>query len=118
MMRDITLIPYKAIANDYVLAYRYIYRKNDRITFELTKEENRRLIRLCHEFKEIENEKPGFDQEKWVRDNIDYEGVTDKTRAVFEFMMAEWHPTNITINTESPNEGFIYVLVRYEKSIQ
>jgi len=118
MMSGITLIPYEVIANDHVRAYRHIYRRHDQITFELTKAENKRLIRLCHQFKEIEKEQPDFDQDRWVRDNIDYEGVTAKTRVVFDFMMAEWHPTKITINTESPNEGFIYILVRYEKSIQ
>lgn len=111
-MIDPSLISYEEVTMN-VVRYMKIYRKYGHIMFELKEDENKALIKLANQFKGIEEEKKGFDKTKWIEENIDLKDVPRKALDVFMFLVAKWHPSAITTNMPSPNEGFIYVVVRY-----
>ena len=97
--------------------YISIFRKHGHITFEVNDSENKELIKLAKDFKEIEKQPEDFDREKWIKDNMDL-NVSPNAFAVFAFLITCWNPTTIISNTESPNSGLIYVCVLNENATQ
>ena len=97
---DIEIAPSKYLA---------IFRELGQITFELSIEENQKLVQAAHQFKEIEKQPSSFDRNKWVKENIDPtpEGTV---LAVFSFMIVVWGPTTIIENTSSREDGYRNVL--------
>lgn len=113
-MEDFSLIKRETIdvkPSEYIS----IFRKFGHITFEVNDDENTELIRLANDFKEIEKQPVGFDKEKWINDNMDFD-VSPNAFAVFSFLITCWNPTTIISNAESPNTGLIYVCVKNENA--
>lgn len=97
--------------------YISIFRKFGHITFEVNNSENKELIKLANDFKEIEKQPEDFDRKKWIKENMDF-NVSLNAFAVFSFLITCWNPTTIISNTESPNPGLIYVHVLNENATQ
>jgi len=115
-MSDRSLINYDDVKVDLV-KYTNIFRQFGQITFELNHAENKELILLVQQFKEIENENAGFDKGKWVSENIN-PLPSGKAFAVFSFLVIQWNPRTIITNGGSPKDGYIYVCVMNDSSAQ
>ncbi|MFY0678501.1 MAG: hypothetical protein JXR18_14585 [Neptuniibacter sp.] len=90
-----------------LVEYMKIFRLFGQISFELTKEENRELLIIVRDFKEIEKQEPGFDMKAWIEANMDF-SVSDKAFAVFSFVITQWNPSTIFNNSEHSSSDFIY----------
>jgi hypothetical protein len=91
--------------------YTALYREYGHIQFQLTLAEMAALIVLANEFKEIENQEPGFDKESWLKDNMNFD-VPEKSLSVFAFLVMQWTPeTGISSVQEGEKSDFVVVTI-------
>ena len=97
--------------------YLAIFKEFGQITFELTEDEKNDLLRAVNQFKEIKEQPPGFDQKKWIKENI-VPFSTGPAFGVFSFMIVVWRRTTTFQSLPSDQDGYTDVCVINESAAQ